>query len=100
MTVQYTIVPAPFSSSFGDVFNDTAQQNGVVNVTTNQYDGLDRLTLTTLPEHGTAAYSYAAANPWANNIASVTRTAKPGSREHGAGPIGFLRVATVTNGLW
>ncbi len=68
------------NSGFGDVFNDTAQQNGVVNVTTNQYDGLDRLTLTTLPEGGTTAFSYAAAvNPWANNIASVTRTAKPGS---------------------
>jgi RHS repeat-associated protein len=67
------------SSSFGDVFNDTVQQNGVVNVTTNQYDGLDRLTLTTLPEGGTTAYNYAATNPWANNIASITRTAKPGS---------------------
>jgi len=68
------------SSGFGDVFNDTAQQNGVVNVTANQYDGLDRLTLTTLPEGGTTAYSYATAvNPWANNIAAITRTAKPGS---------------------
>jgi RHS repeat-associated protein len=68
------------SANFGDVFNDTAQQNGVVNVTTNQYDGLDRLTLTTLPERGTTAYSYATAvNPWANNIASITRTAKIGS---------------------
>jgi RHS repeat-associated protein len=36
--------------------------------------------LTTLPEGGTTAYSYATAvNPWANNVASVTRTAKPGS---------------------
>ncbi len=68
------------SSTFGDVFNDTAQQNGLVNVTTNQYDGLDRLTLTTLPEGGTTAYAYATTvNPWANNIASITRTAKPGS---------------------
>jgi len=67
------------SSSFGDVFNDTPQSNGVVNVTANQYDGLDRLTLTALPEGGTTAYSYAAANPWANNIAAITRTAKPGS---------------------
>jgi RHS repeat-associated protein len=68
------------SSSFGDVFNDTPQQNGVLNVTSNQYDGLDRLTLTTLPEGGTTGYAYATAvNPWANNIATVTRTAKPGS---------------------
>ena len=69
------------SSSFGDVFNDTAQQNGVVNVTANQYDGLDRLTLTHAAR-GVAptAYSYATAvNPWANNVASITRTAKPGS---------------------
>jgi RHS repeat-associated protein len=68
------------SSSFGDVFNDTVQQNGVVDVSTNQYDGLDRLTLTTLPEGGTTAFTYASAvNPWANNIASITRTAKLGS---------------------
>ena len=31
---------AVLSASFGDVFSDTAQQNGVVNVTRNQYDGL------------------------------------------------------------
>ena len=68
------------SSSFGDVFNDTAQQNGVVNVTANFYDGLDRLALTELPEQGLTLYEYAsAANPWANNIASIIRFAKPGS---------------------
>jgi len=68
------------SSSFGDVFNDTAQQNGVINITQNQYDGLDRLTTTVFPEGGSVAYSYAASpNPWANNISSVTKTAKPGS---------------------
>ena len=71
---------AVLSASFGGVFSDTAQQNGVVNVTLNQYDGLDRLTQTTLPEGGIAAYTYATAlNPWANNVASVTQTAKPGS---------------------
>ena len=71
---------AVLSASFGDVFSDTAQQNGVVNVTLNQYDGLDRLTQTTLPEAGTTSYTYATAlNPWANNVASVTQTAKPGS---------------------
>jgi YD repeat-containing protein len=68
------------SSGFGDVFNDTAQQNGIVNVTQHQYDGLDRLTATMFPEAGSVAYSYAASpNPWANNISSVTKTAKPGS---------------------
>jgi YD repeat-containing protein len=45
------------SASLGDVFNDTPQQNNVINVTTNQYDGLDRLILTTLPEGGTTAYA-------------------------------------------
>ncbi|MGH6678985.1 MAG: hypothetical protein ACREDL_08665 [Bradyrhizobium sp.] len=29
------------SGSFGDVFNDTPQQNGIVNVSSSQYDGLD-----------------------------------------------------------
>ena len=44
------------------------------------YDGLDRLTLVKLPEAGTTAYAYEAiTNPWANNIASITRTPKPGS---------------------
>ena len=68
------------SSTFGNVFSDTTQQNGVINVTANQYDGLDRLTLTTLPEGGMTAYAYATVlNPWANNVASITRTAKPDS---------------------
>ena len=35
---------AVLSASFGDVFSGA--QNGVVNVTRNQYDGLDRLTQT------------------------------------------------------
>jgi len=71
---------AVLNNSLGDVFFDTVQQNGTVDITTNQYDGLDRLTLTTLPAGGTAAYVFATnLNPWANNIASVTRTAVPGS---------------------
>jgi RHS repeat-associated protein len=74
------LLDARVLSGTADVFNDTVQQNGIVNVTTNQYDGLDRLTLTTLPEGGTTAFSYAGAvNPWANNIASIVSTAKPGS---------------------
>ena len=68
--------------------------NGAVNVT-NQYDGLDRLTLTTLPEGGTTTLSYATAvNPWANNIASITRTAKPGS------PLSPLVTSFAYDPLW
>ena len=82
------------SASFGDVFNDTSQSSAV-NVTTNQYDGLDRLMLTTLPEGGTTALSYATAvNPWANNIASITRTAKPGS------PLSPLVTSFAYDPLW
>jgi YD repeat-containing protein len=67
------------SSSFGDVFNDTAQQNGVINVTTNQYDGLDRPTVTILPEDYAVTYFYATGvNPWANNISIFVTTPKPG----------------------
>ncbi len=43
------------------------------------YDGLDRPGTVTLPEGGSTAYTYATTNPWANNVASVTRTPKPGS---------------------
>ena len=70
---------AVLSASFGGVFSDTAQQNGVVNVTLNQYDGLDRLTQTKLPEAGTAHIYATTLNPRANNLAPVTQTAKPGS---------------------
>jgi hypothetical protein len=45
-------------SGVGNVFNDTPQQNGLVNVARNQYDGQDRLLLATAPEGGTTAYSY------------------------------------------
>ncbi|MGH8296753.1 MAG: hypothetical protein ACRETZ_14845 [Steroidobacteraceae bacterium] len=64
-------------SGSSDVFNDTAQQNGVVDVASNQYDGLDRLILATLPEGGTVGYAYSP--DLENNITAVTRTAKPGS---------------------
>jgi RHS repeat-associated protein len=68
------------SNTFGNVYSDTPQQNGIINVTTNQYDGIDRLTQTTQPEDGVTSYTYATVvNPWANNIASVTVTPKPGS---------------------
>ncbi|MCC7486526.1 MAG: hypothetical protein IT529_16250, partial [Burkholderiales bacterium] len=62
---------------FGEVFNDTAQQNAVVNVWTHQYDGQDRLTLATAPEGGTIAYAYSP--DFRHNVVQVTRTPKPGS---------------------
>jgi RHS repeat-associated protein len=63
-----------------DVFSDTLQQNGVVDLWTNQYDGLGRLALGTAPEGDTTTYTYQLnPNPWANDIATVTRNPKPGS---------------------
>jgi RHS repeat-associated protein len=64
-------------NTFGDVFNDTAQQNGRVNVASNQYDGQDRLILATAPERGTVAYTYSP--DLEHNVVQVTRTPKPGS---------------------
>ena len=93
------------SSSFGDVFGDTAQQNGVVNVTLNQYDGIDRLIGGTAPEGDNDAIAYDALNnPWANNIASVTRNPKPGSGltaivQTYTYDANWNKVATVTDGL-
>jgi YD repeat-containing protein len=64
-------------SGFGEVFNDTAQQNDVVNVAKNQYDGQDRLTLATAPEGGTVAYTYS--QDFNHNVVQLTRSPKPGS---------------------
>jgi RHS repeat-associated protein len=67
-------------SGSADVFSDTVQRNGVVNVTTNQYDGSDRLLLTTKPEGDSVAVTYdGVTNPWANNVASIKHSPKPGS---------------------
>ncbi|MCK1511032.1 hypothetical protein IVB22_00270 [Bradyrhizobium sp. 190] len=67
------------SNAFGNVFGDTIQQNGLVNVTTNQYDGLDRLKATFFPEKGAVSYEYATnVNPWANNVSFYTQFPKPG----------------------
>ena len=59
----------------GPVFSDTAQSNGVLNVTTSQYDGQDRLVLATAPEGGATAYSY----DGRSNVLTSTSTPKPGS---------------------
>jgi hypothetical protein len=64
-------------NSVGNVFNDTAQQNGLVNVARNQYDGQDRLVLATAPEGGSVGYIYS--NDLKHNIIQVTQTPKPDS---------------------
>jgi RHS repeat-associated protein len=67
------------SSGFGNVFGDTQQQNGIINVTTNQYDGLDRPQVTFFPERGAVQYTYVTnVNPWANNLFFALQFSKPG----------------------
>lgn len=64
-------------SGTGNVFNDTVQSNGVVNVASNQYDGQDRLAKAIAPEGGSTAYSY---SPDLNqNVVQIVQTPKPGS---------------------
>lgn len=46
------------NSAIGNIYNDTSQQDGIVNVTTKEYDGLDRLTRTVASEGGSVVYSY------------------------------------------
>ena len=65
------------SAGFGDVFNDTAQQNGVVDVASSQYDGAGRLILATQPEGGATGYTYSP--DLEQNMIQVTQTPKPGS---------------------
>ncbi len=65
------------SAGFGDVFNDTAQQNGIVDVASNQYDGVNRLVLATLPEGGATAYQWSL--DLEQNLVQVTQNPKPGS---------------------
>ncbi|CAN7548504.1 RHS repeat-associated core domain-containing protein [Bradyrhizobium sp. LjRoot220] len=52
---------------------------GLNRLTANAYDGLNRLSSSTTPEGSSVAYTYdSVQNPWANNVASVTRNPKPG----------------------
>jgi RHS repeat-associated protein len=63
--------------------------------TVNTYDGLDRLVATTLPEGGSIAFAYdATTNPWANNIAAITRNPKPGS------PLSAIVQSFTYDSLW
>jgi RHS repeat-associated protein len=65
---------------FGTVYYDTEQDDDVVNVSANVYDAADRLIEATTPEGMTTVLAYeTAVNPWANNIASITREPKSGS---------------------
>lgn len=64
-------------SGVGTIFSDASQQNGQVNVSAGQYDGQDRLVLSTAPEGGTVAYTYS--TDLKHNVVQVTQTAKPGS---------------------
>jgi RHS repeat-associated protein len=64
----------------GKVQFDIQDSAGLNRVTANLYDGLDRLTSTTMPEGNNLAYTYdGAINPWANNVAAIKRNTKPGS---------------------
>jgi YD repeat-containing protein len=64
-------------SNAGSIFNDAVQQNGIVNVSTSQFDGQDRLVVSASPEGGTVAYVYS--TDLKHNVVQVTQTPKPGS---------------------
>lgn len=66
------------SSSFNNnVYNDTLQQDGVVNVWSDSYDGQDRLVTATLPGGGKTIYAYSL--DFNNNITQVQNFPKSGS---------------------
>ncbi|MBI2739224.1 MAG: RHS repeat-associated core domain-containing protein [Rhodospirillales bacterium] len=63
----------------GKALFDIQDYAGLGLVTKFSYDGLDRLSSTVLPGGGGTSYTYATApNPWANNVATVTRSAASG----------------------
>jgi RHS repeat-associated protein len=64
-------------NSAGNVYSDTPQINGVLNVTTNQYDGQGRLVQTTLPEGGAIVYGYS--KDLQHNVVQTVQIPKPGS---------------------
>ncbi len=67
--------------AYGTVMLGASTIPGWINVTTNSYDGLNRLVSSTMPEGGVNSYTYdRSQNPWANNVASVTQTPKSGSQ--------------------
>lgn len=59
----------------GKTVADIQDLQGLNRVTTNTYDGLDRLTRTTAPEGNSSTYAYDAKS----NVLSITATPKPGS---------------------
>ena len=63
------------------MFFDTTQNDSQLNVTTKDYDGLSRLTTTTYPDTSSTVLTYdTSLNPWANNIATSTRSPVSGSQ--------------------
>ena len=64
------------NNGVGNVFSDTPQQAGLV-VARNQYDGQDRLSVTTSPEGGSTEYTYSP--DFKQNLVRVTAVPKPGS---------------------
>jgi len=64
-------------SGTANVFNDTVQNNGVVNVSSNQYDGQDRLVKAITPEGVSTAYTWSI--DLNQNVTQTVRSPKSGS---------------------
>lgn len=63
----------------GKTLFDISDYDGLALLTKSAHDGLDRLISTILPSGLTTSYTYATSpNPWANNVATVTRSAPSG----------------------